>query len=130
MVASGQKEIPFHRSLVDNVDEDSVHLHKLLGELQFHFLVNTSSQLQPHSGKYLLSSSPYGEKNPYTEKNGKPKRNQKQTLFENEYQQHRLNGAENYCLKDQDSVGGNCTWLCEGKRCEKHLWWGQVRTSH
>ena len=24
--------------LVDNVDEDSVHLHKLLGELQIHFL--------------------------------------------------------------------------------------------
>ena len=32
--------------LVDSVGEDSVHLHKLLGELQFHFCVNISSQLQ------------------------------------------------------------------------------------
>ena len=32
--------------LVDNVDEDSVNLHKLLGELQFHSCTNISSQLQ------------------------------------------------------------------------------------
>ena len=32
--------------MVDNVDGDSVHLHKLLGELQFHFSLNISSQLQ------------------------------------------------------------------------------------
>ena len=32
--------------LVDNVDGASVHSHKLLGELQFHFCVNISSQLQ------------------------------------------------------------------------------------
>ena len=32
--------------LVDNVDGNSVHLHKLLEELQFHFCVKVSSQLQ------------------------------------------------------------------------------------
>ena len=46
MVASRQIGIPFTEVLVDNVDEDWVHLHKLLGELQFHFCVNISSQLQ------------------------------------------------------------------------------------
>ena len=44
MVAS--KEIHFIEVSVGNVDGDSVHLHKLLGKLQFHFCVNISSQLQ------------------------------------------------------------------------------------
>ena len=44
MIASRRDEIPF--SKVDNVDGDSVHLHKLLRELQIHFCVKISSQLQ------------------------------------------------------------------------------------
>ena len=46
MVVSRQVEIPFYRGLVNNMDVDSVHLHKILVELQFHFWVNISSQLQ------------------------------------------------------------------------------------
>ena len=41
MVASRQLEL-----LVDNVDGDSVKMHKVLAEPQFHFCLNTSSQLE------------------------------------------------------------------------------------
>ena len=30
-----------------------------------------------------------------------------------------LNASECYYLVDEDIVGGDCTWLCGGKRCEK-----------
>ena len=46
MVASKEKGFHSIELVVDNVDGDSVHLHKLSGELQFHFGVNISSQLQ------------------------------------------------------------------------------------
>ena len=46
MVASRQVQIPFYRVLVTNVNGDSFHLLKLLGELQLYFCVNISSQLQ------------------------------------------------------------------------------------
>ena len=40
---------------------------------------------------------------------------------ENEYKKFCLNGDESYYLVD--IVGCNCTWLNEGKRCEKYIWW-------
>ena len=46
MVASKQIQIPFYRDDGRQLGRDSVHLHKLLGETQFHFCVNISSQLQ------------------------------------------------------------------------------------
>ena len=46
VVASKQVEIPFFEVLVDNVDGDSVHLHMIMGKLQFRIYVNISSQLQ------------------------------------------------------------------------------------
>ena len=46
---------------------------------------------------------------------------------ENEYKKYCFNGGDFYYLVDEDLVGCNCTWLCEGKRCEKYMWWDQVR---
>ena len=46
---------------------------------------------------------------------------------ENEYKKYCLNGGECYYLVDEDIVGCNCTWLPEGKRCEKYMWWDYVR---
>ena len=45
-VASREIEIPFLRGVGRQRGWDSVHLHKILAELQFHFCVNISSQLQ------------------------------------------------------------------------------------
>ena len=42
---------------------------------------------------------------------------------ENEYKKFCLNGGKCYYLVDEDIVGGNCTWLYGGKRCEKCMWW-------
>ena len=46
MVASRQVEIPYYRGVGRQRGRVSVHLHKLLGELQFHSCVSISSQLQ------------------------------------------------------------------------------------
>ena len=46
MIASRQVEIPFCRGIGRQRGRGFVHLHKLLGELLFHFRVNISSQLQ------------------------------------------------------------------------------------
>ena len=43
---------------------------------------------------------------------------------ENEFKNYSLNGGECYFLVDEGIVGGNCTWLYGGKRCEKCMWWG------
>ena len=43
------------------------------------------------------------------------------------YKKYCLNGGECYNLVDEDFVGCNCTWLYGGKRCEKYLWWDEVR---
>ena len=46
---------------------------------------------------------------------------------ENEYKKYCLNGGGCYYLVDEDIVGCKCTWLYGGKRCEKCMWWDQVR---
>ena len=46
---------------------------------------------------------------------------------ENEYKKYCLNGGECYYLVDEDIVGCNCTWLYGRKRCEKYMWWNEVR---
>ena len=42
---------------------------------------------------------------------------------EKEYKKYCLNGGECYYLVDKNIVGCNCTWIYEGKRCEKYMWW-------
>ena len=51
MVASRQVEIP----LVDNLEGNSVHLHKLLGESQIHFCLNLFFQAAKRVGADLLA---------------------------------------------------------------------------
>ena len=41
---------------------------------------------------------------------------------ENEYKKYCLNEGECYYVVDEDIVACNCTWLYEGKRCEKYMW--------
>ena len=48
---------------------------------------------------------------------------------EKECKKYCLNGGKSYYLVDEDIVGCNCTWLYGGKRCEKYMWWDQVRFS-
>ena len=44
-----------------------------------------------------------------------------------EYKKYCLNGGECYHLVEKDIVGCNCTWFYGGKRCEKYMWWTQVK---
>ena len=41
---------------------------------------------------------------------------------EKEYKKFCLNGGECFYLVDEDIAACNCTWMYEGKRCEKYKW--------
>ena len=41
---------------------------------------------------------------------------------EKEYKKYCLNRGECFYLVDEDIVACNCTWMYEGKRCEKYKW--------
>ena len=58
MAASRQVEIPFQDVMVDNVDEVSVHLQKLLGELQFLFCVNIRPSCKTRGCNLLEPTAP------------------------------------------------------------------------
>ena len=50
-----------------------------------------------------------------------------QNLCENDYKKCCLNGGECYYLIDEDILGCNCTRFYGRKRCEKSMWWTEVR---
>ena len=41
---------------------------------------------------------------------------------EKEYKKYCMNGGECFYLVDEDIAACNCTWMYEGKRCEKYKW--------
>ena len=41
---------------------------------------------------------------------------------EKEYKKYCLNGGECFYLVVEDIAACNCTWMYEGKRCEKYKW--------
>ena len=43
-------------------------------------------------------------------------------LCKKEYKKYCLIGGECFYLVDEDIAACNCTWMYEGKRCEKHKW--------
>ena len=55
-------------------------------------------------------------------KMGHQSKSQIQGPCENEYKKYCLNGGKCYYLVVEGIVGCNCTWLYEGKLCEKYMW--------